>query len=148
MLRKELKSDRLKLGVLAAIYLLIYLIDIGTKNYTKGSLALSSIGIVLFPILYFLSKGALKNRIINIVVVVFHVYLILIMKARSLILEMNSRTVVMENVENLYPLIAITVCSSQSVFRFLHTLSLSITALIMYIVMQAIGNSFEVGIIY
>ena len=79
--------DRMVLLVLAALYLLIYVVDLGTRNFTNVTLALSSIGLVIFPILYFLNKEALKYKFINITMVLLHVYLILIMKARTIILE-------------------------------------------------------------
>ena len=147
LVRKYLFSDRLILSALAAIYCLIYLVDIGTNNFTSVSLALSSIGLAMFPVLFFLNKGALKNKLINGFVVVIHMYLILVMKARNIIIDSQRGDVLLEPVQYFYPMIAITICSSQSIFRFLHTLALCIVAVILSIIIMSISKQFEAAII-
>lgn len=77
LIDKYCKPDRLSIGLLAAIYLIIFIYDMIMVNYTIESLVLSSVGIILFPIMIALYKRTIKHKIFNILYVLVHVYLVL-----------------------------------------------------------------------
>ncbi len=79
-------TDRMSLGILWCIYLVAYILDITTGNYKTESLALSSIGVVLFPIMLILYKNSIKHRSFNIIFTVLHAYLILVINLDTIII--------------------------------------------------------------
>lgn len=93
LINKYCKPDRLSLGLLAAIFIIIFIYDLVIINYTIESLALCSIGIVLFPIMIALYKKTIKHKTFNILYVLAHVYLVLAVNMN----EMQSSTSSLNN---------------------------------------------------
>lgn len=72
--------------ILVFIYMISFVLNIATKNYKPESLALMSIGVVLFPVMFFLYKKSIKHKVWNILFGVAHAYLILVVNLNSMIL--------------------------------------------------------------
>lgn len=129
--------------------MLSFFIDLATPNYTTQSLALGSIGIVLFPIMFVLYKQSIRHRSFNIGYVFLHSYLILIVNLSSILLPGTHLDVhVLSHVGDFYGIMAVAVCSSQKAFRFIHTVILAIVSIIVSITILAVNRTFDISIVY
>lgn len=86
LISKHLQSDRLSLVILVFIYMISFILNIATKNYKPESLALMSIGVALFPVMFILHKKSIKHKAFNILFGVAHAYLIFVVNLNSMIL--------------------------------------------------------------
>ena len=87
MLTKNLTQDRIFLIVLAIVYLVMFLLDIGNKVFTIPSISMTSIGLALFPIMYLIYPKAVKNSYVNILYLFLHCYIISSIKLRKIFEE-------------------------------------------------------------
>ena len=142
MITKHLHSDRLSLCILACIYIVDLIADILTNNYRIESLAISSIGLVLLPIMFLLYKSSIKHRSIGIAFIIAHSYLILAVSLSSILTKDQSSTSILAHIGDFYGIMAVAVCSSQKAFRFLHNLVLAIVSIIISSVSSGICKNF------
>lgn len=148
MITKHLQSDRLSLLILVFIYLISYVLNIATKNYKAESLALMTIGVVLFPVMFILYKKSIKHKTFNILFVVAHAYLIIVVNLNGMILPENYPATLLPFIGNYYGIMAVIVCSSQKSFRFIQTLALAVFSILVTSIVLGINKQFDLTIVY
>lgn len=118
------------------------------NSHSTESIALTSIGLIIFPIMAILYKNSIKHVSIQIGFIVAHCYLIVAANLTSITvykLDFYSYAV---HIGTFYSIMAVTICSAQKAFRFVHALVLAFVGLSISVIILVVNNQFDIAIIY
>lgn len=128
--------------------MLSYIIDIATNNYRVETLALMSIGLVLFPLMFVLYKNSIKHRMVKVAYLVCYAYLIVVINLNTVLLYDAKAASSISHIGDFYGIMTVLVCSLQKTFRFIHTLMLAVVCILVSAVTLGVNSTFSIDIIY
>jgi len=118
------------------------------NNHNTQSLALTSIGIIIFPIMAILYKNSIKHLSVQICFMIAHCYLIIAVNLTSIMVYHLNFISFSAHIGNFYSIMAVTVCSAQKAFSFLHAVILAVVSLTISVTILIVNNKFDIAIIY